>query len=229
MLDYGTAAIITGSAVVLSQSLNIVYNLLSQKQKDNFEIRKASILKKIDIGENVFHTFRESIINIKRQLAIGNHLMQIESPKAKIYLDAQQNLGKSSVEKLMAESSKFNLAELYFDIESTTEILTDDLSLIISNNITLLELEHTFSECSGEALEFTMNKYNELYKSHQSYLEIILARQNRDLITVKKEILKLSLLIENISKDEKRNSRIKIALWGLIIIATVFFFVLKFK
>ena len=172
MADTGTVALITGGALVLSQGLNIIYNLWSQKQKDRFEIRKNSLVKRIEVGENFFHTIRESVININRQVEIGKVKNNIQSPENLEYINYQVEIIKKSSEKLLAETSKFNLAELYFDIESETSVLTKDLSEIFSNTAFLFELDYKMQFLENEAWTKANDEYIERYDKHQIYLPV---------------------------------------------------------
>ncbi|MDB5011584.1 MAG: hypothetical protein JWQ06_2373 [Mucilaginibacter sp.] len=196
MADTETVALITGGALVLSQAFNIGFNLWSQNQKNTFEIKRASLLKKIEIGENFFHTVRESMLNINKQIEIGKVKNDINSDITREYLNYQNDQIKVSIEKLIAESSKFNLAELYFNIESTTSTLINDLSTIISTNVFLLESEYNLQFITSEGLNRGLDQHNEIYNNHQVFLRNVLARQGRDLQIVKNEILKLSLLVK---------------------------------
>jgi len=187
-----TVAIISASAaiagVVLTQIITAVNNFFSDRRKEAAEKRKLFLGKKIEIGENFYHTFRESLLNNHRLQKLFASGGSINSKESEEYVANIQAQIKSSSEKLIADTSKYNLTEIYFDIESSSEVTARDINILFDLIIKRLELKADYDNSTDGEKKGIVMDFNETNSKLIDQFKAVAIRIEKDLALVKTEL-----------------------------------------
>jgi hypothetical protein len=185
-------AIISASAailaVVLTQLITAVNNYYSDKRKEVSENRRQRLLKKIDIGENFYHVFRESLLNIIRAQKLFELGISITSKTSEAYLNEMNLQILASANKLIADTSKYNLTEIYYDIESSSEVSAKDVNVLVHLITERIELLNAFNSAMDADKEKIAFQFKEKTEEIIDYYKTVAIRVQNDMVLVKNEL-----------------------------------------
>lgn len=205
-----TLAIITGCTAVISSFLTLLITGLNNRWSDKrkhgyekeklalttkFEKEKFLLTKKIEIAEGYYHFTRESLINIKRVVFIYEHGDNSDEDSTN-YIDGQLKLIQESTQRLVNDTMKYNLTEIYFDIEYSTSVMAESVSEIMGYNTMLLNLKALAESASVDDKPRLDKSRSDIFEEYISYMRSRAAILERDLAKIKDEMEKLSLNLQ---------------------------------
>jgi hypothetical protein len=188
-------AIISASAaivaVVLTQIITAINNYHSDKRKETAENKRLALTKKIEIGENFYHVFRESLLNNIRQQKLFELEVSISSKTSEDYLKEMHSQIQQSAQKLITDTSRYNLTEIYYDIESSSEVSANDVNTIVQLLTERIELVHAYELAAESEKEKIALQFKEKNEELTKHFKSVALRVQRDLTVVKSELQKL--------------------------------------
>ena len=184
-------------AVAVTQVITAINNRNSDNRKELAENRRSSIKRRIEIGENFYHMFRESQLNHYRQRNILRLERTIETAETNKYLSAQLNDINERSLKLMADTVLWNLTDIYFDIQSTGEITAKAVLKMTDLYTKRIELSSKFNNVSVDEQTSISLEFTSVSDEIINLLSEVLTRVENDLFVVKSELIRLASLLED--------------------------------
>ena len=132
-------------AVVTTQIITAINTRKSDNRKEKAENKRTSIKKRIEIGENFYHIFRESSLNLHRLKTVFINERFVESDAGLANLSSQRKQIDDRALKLVEDTKLWNLTDIYFNVESTGEVTAKDV-------IRIMELQAIRVELDGQYL-----------------------------------------------------------------------------
>ncbi len=183
-------------AVVTTQIITAINTRKSDNRKEKAENKRTSIKRRIEIGENFYHMFRESSLNLHKLKTVFINEKFVESEGGLVNLTSQRKQIDDRALKLVEDTKLWNLTDIYFNVESTGEVTAKDV-------IRIMELQAIRIELDGQYLKSAPDKKEEIglkfIAASDDVIELItnvIARVERDLAIVKKEIIRLTTFME---------------------------------
>jgi propanediol dehydratase large subunit len=183
-------------AVVVTQVITAINTRKSDERKEKAENRRSSLKKRIKIGENFYHMFSESSLNLNKLKTVFINERYVRSDGGLKNLTEQRSKIQERALQLVADTKLWNITDVYFNIESTSEKTNRDVVKMTDLQTLRIELDSQYSKSTEEeGVEIA----KQFIKISDDIIELIstnIARVDRDLEIVKQELIRLTSLIE---------------------------------
>jgi hypothetical protein len=183
-------------AVVTTQIITAINTRKSDNRKEKAENKRTSIKRRIEIGENFYHMFRESSLNLHKLKTVFINERFVESEGGLVNLTSQRKQIDDRALKLVEDTKLWNLTDIYFNVESTGEVTAKDVIRIMELQAIRIELDGQYLKSAPDKKEKIGLKFIAASDDVIELITNVIARVERDLAIVKKELIRLTTLME---------------------------------
>ena len=177
------------AGAILAQAISGIITFKSDKRKQNNEIRATYRNKKMEIGENFYYVTSEKVSIIKTHILYWKKREFIDSESSLAFLNEEMKKLKHHLESLNADSWKYNLINLYYNISLNQVSVIETNAVSQGYYLRFLDAIDAFKKAHDEEKDDLQKQYALILFDMCGHYEELCRHMEQDMATVKEELL----------------------------------------
>jgi len=172
--------------VVATQVITAFNNRKTEIRRQEFEILKLSLERKIEIGEH-FYSLSGENLNLAKTLISNNELLStLKSDNSREYISSIYTSFREQYQNFKAEKNIYSSVEIYYNISSTYSQVADNAQILKTYIAKVFEYNQQLSEAKTDEEKFAIvPKAREALQGYQSHLQLMVESIETDMKLLK--------------------------------------------
>jgi len=179
------------AGAILAQIINGTITYFSDKRKRDNEVKSVYRNKKMEIGENFYYVTSEKVSIIRSHIQYWKKREFIESETALAFLNSEMKKLGEQQERLNADSWKYNLINMYYNVTLNNDNLTETNATSQKYYLKFLDAIDSLKKASEEEVfEELQGRYATILFDMCNHYESLCKQMEKDMESVKEELFK---------------------------------------
>lgn len=177
------------AGAMLTQTLTGLFAYFNDKRKYNNDVKAQFRTRKTEIGESFYYITGEKMAIVNKNIGYWKNWNNSRSEASLEFMNKEMIKLNSYMEKLDADSWKFNLINLYFNVSLTNEILIEANARSKQLYLKVIDIVHQFKTAGSIDKEQLYGIYAIAIFDMCSHYEDLYLKMQQDMNVVKTELL----------------------------------------